>query len=138
MERHQSSGGVSAHAGHAAAAITGRATRRPAELIHELVDSVASLTGPLYKNDEQIIELALEAVRSVLKDPYSAQFEDLRVVDYQAGKVVCGHVNAKNSYGGYVGSVPFVAGVGTAILYTESEYNDIERAANAGLLAACG
>lgn len=42
---------------------------------------------------------AKEAVAAQLKDPASAQFKDVRKVkDY-----VCGEVNGKNAYGGYVG-----------------------------------
>ena len=36
-----------------------------------------------------------EAVKKVLKDPNSAQFQNI--------KGICGEVNAKNSYGGYTG-----------------------------------
>ncbi len=44
------------------------------------------------------------AVGAGLKDPGSAQYEFLPFVGQ---KVYCGRVNAKNSYGGYVGFVPF-------------------------------
>ena len=54
-------------------------------------------------------DLALDSVRSLLKDPYSAQFSGVRTVDYASGKVVFGQVNAKYSYGGYVGDKSFVA-----------------------------
>jgi hypothetical protein len=46
------------------------------------------------------------AIRRNLKDPESAQFTDVRI--YQGGNVVCGSVNAKNAYGGYVGARDFV------------------------------
>jgi hypothetical protein len=52
---------------------------------------------------------AEKAVRGMLKDPDSAEFRNLRVVDkpsVQEG-VVCGEVNAKNSYGGYNGFKEF-------------------------------
>lgn len=42
-------------------------------------------------------------VSAQLKDPASAEFKD---VD-QAGDRVCGEVNARNSFGGYTGFVPF-------------------------------
>lgn len=41
-----------------------------------------------------------------LKDPTSAQFRGLRFVN--GDTVLCGEVNARNSYGGYVGFVAFV------------------------------
>lgn len=56
-------------------------------------------------------ELLLEAVKNHLKDPNSAQFSNL----YEGHSVdgrrheVCGAVNAKNSFGGYIGFRRFVA-----------------------------
>lgn len=52
---------------------------------------------------------AKTAVASRLKDPGSAQFRNLRVVEQVAGQdAVCGEVNGKNSYGGYSGFEEFV------------------------------
>lgn len=55
----------------------------------------------------------IEWIRNQLKDPDSAKFEGLSFIKYSKnGKVhqlVCGSVNAKNSYGGYTGFKPFVA-----------------------------
>jgi len=54
---------------------------------------------------------ALAIARMGLKDPDSAKFTAVRVLGFNAlGKdfiMTCGDVNAKNSYGGYVGSKPF-------------------------------
>lgn len=56
---------------------------------------------------DHIIEQAKTVVASKMKDPDSARFTD---VSLQAkGNMVCGWVNAKNSFGGYVGFRPFVA-----------------------------
>lgn len=44
-------------------------------------------------------------VAGQLKDPDSAKFRDLERI----GKAVCGEVNAKNSYGGYIGYQRFYA-----------------------------
>lgn len=46
-------------------------------------------------------ELAIEMVKERLKDPYSAQFRNVRLQP-EAGRV-CGQVNARNAMGGYVG-----------------------------------
>jgi hypothetical protein len=40
-------------------------------------------------------------VKSMLNDPDSAEFRDLRVSTDKS--IVCGSVNAKNKFGGYVG-----------------------------------
>jgi len=44
-----------------------------------------------------------------LRDPSSAQFRNLRVVDGANGPYLCGEINAKNNSGGYVGFKPFAA-----------------------------
>lgn len=50
------------------------------------------------------------AVKAELKDPQSAQFRGLKPLKDDEGKVYgyCGWVNAKNSYGGYVGESFFL------------------------------
>jgi hypothetical protein len=48
---------------------------------------------------------ATTAIQAGLLDPGSATFDGVRVVD---GHYVCGWVNAKNRFGGYVGSKRFV------------------------------
>lgn len=89
--------------------------------------------------EEQVIEKAKTTVSNGLRDPGSAQFRNVRVVPYQIGKVVCGEVNGKNAYGGYVGFTAFVSGVNQSSMYNkEPEYPAIERASNTGLLTACG
>ncbi len=63
------------------------------------------------------IEAAAEkAVNQNLKDPDSSKFSNL--VAYQKDPhmiAVCGFVNAKNSYGGYVGATPFFAYVDVGV-----------------------
>lgn len=45
-----------------------------------------------------------EYVAQQLKDPDSAKFRNLEAFDGEQGRVVvCGEVNAKNSFGGYTG-----------------------------------
>ncbi|NTU73942.1 hypothetical protein HGB07_07350 [Candidatus Roizmanbacteria bacterium] len=52
--------------------------------------------------DQVLIEKAKDAIREKLKDPESAQFRNVRV-GAEDFKPVRGEVNAKNSYGGYIG-----------------------------------
>jgi curved DNA-binding protein CbpA len=69
-----------------------------------------AIRGPL-KGDGRLAELketALAAVQNELFDPFAAQFRDLYEVRgvSQGGEpkmVVCGEVNSKNRFGGYVG-----------------------------------
>ncbi len=74
-----------------------------------LAIAAASLSVPASANDvpEWVREIVTKAVKDELKDPDSAKF---RWLPHQPGNShYCGMVNAKNSYGGYGGFVPFLA-----------------------------
>ena len=87
---------------------------------------------------EQAVDAAKQVVANSLKDPNGAQFRNVRLARYLDGNVVCGEVNGKNSYGGYVGFSPFVASTSSSVLYdNDSKYSDLQSASNAGLNAAC-
>jgi hypothetical protein len=51
---------------------------------------------------------AEDAVREKLRDPSSAQFRNVRLNSLSSSEV-CGEVNAKNAFGGYIGFVRFAA-----------------------------
>lgn len=57
------------------------------------------------QEDQNLISLAKKEgknkIASMFKDPDSVKFRDLRISN--DGMWICGEVNAKNSYGGYVG-----------------------------------
>lgn len=61
-----------------------------------------------HERDRQALE---ERVRSAMKDPESVQFRngDIHFAYQGARPVLCGEVNARNSFGGYVGFRRFVA-----------------------------
>ncbi len=48
------------------------------------------------------------AVSSVMKDPFSSQFDKLRASQIGGKVTVCGEVNSRNGYGGYSGFSPFI------------------------------
>lgn len=64
-------------------------------------------------NGDVAVTLCKETITGQLKDPESARFgtvtagDEQRHVDGSRVWEVAGTVNAKNSYGGYVGSKPF-------------------------------
>jgi hypothetical protein len=66
--------------------------------------------------EDEALAIAHKAIVHDLKDPSSAQFRDETVrsqtlTDGSTGYIICGEMNAKNSYGAYVGFVPYyVAG----------------------------
>ena len=72
-----------------------------------LVSFIAPMLAGCNSSEKQM----LEAVREQLKDPSSAQFSELEMKKTSDGSmnVLCGQVNAKNSFGGYVGARPFTA-----------------------------
>lgn len=87
---------------------------------------------------EQAVGEAQKAVANALKDPNAAQFRNVRLVGYLDGSVICGEVNGKNSYGGYIGFSPFVASTNAVQLYDlDNKYPDIQSASNAGINEAC-
>jgi hypothetical protein len=55
------------------------------------------------------IATAKAAVSRKMKDPSSTQFRELTLYDHNGIMIVCGEVNAKNSYGAYDGYFPFVS-----------------------------
>jgi hypothetical protein len=70
------------------------------QLSMAVVHDMAMSTAASPTNEQQTIEAALEQVRSMTKDP---EFKSVTIVKYQEGRVVCGLVNSKTTYGGYAG-----------------------------------
>ncbi|GLW38468.1 hypothetical protein Pcaca04_24040 [Pectobacterium carotovorum subsp. carotovorum] len=54
-------------------------------------------------SEKEMIEFGENEVRATLKDPTSAIFESFYVKSGENNGYICGTVNAKNSYGGYIG-----------------------------------
>lgn len=63
--------------------------------------------------DEKATEIAQREISSVMKDPESVKFRNVKYIkgnddnDYVIG-TVCGEYNAKNGYGAYTGYKPFL------------------------------
>ena len=75
-------------------------------------ESFTRVTSLTTLTQEQIAEVH-EAIRSTLKDPYSARFGEmmagmLPATDGTSSVLVCGFVNAKNLYGAYVGEKAYL------------------------------
>lgn len=77
-----------------------QATGRPPTTASDLVPTEASTPYALSDATQRVIRTS---VASELKDPYSARFGYMAGARQGAIVVVCGTVNAKNSYGGYTG-----------------------------------
>lgn len=54
------------------------------------------------------IDFIESAVRQQLRDPDSAQFRDIKIGTGDDAHFVCGYVNAKNGFGGYIGFTRFM------------------------------
>jgi hypothetical protein len=100
------------------------------------VSAMADASAPVYSSSgpNQTIVLALASVRSLLKNPSSAKFKNVRIVDFSGGQVVCGDVNEVSGSDGFL---PFVSGGGLAKIWTKWNLALVEYHANAGILAAC-
>lgn len=57
----------------------------------------------------RMISAAKNKIKALLKDPSSAEFGKMAVVKKGEIMVVCGLVNARNSFGGYIGEQPFIS-----------------------------
>lgn len=72
-------------------------------------DKVQAKQEMIYNN----AQAALENLKQSLRDPESAQFRDVWIVEVDLGSgpinAVCGVVNARNAFGGYTGDTPFIA-----------------------------
>lgn len=60
-------------------------------------------------SESQLIEKVKSVASRDLKDPDSAKFRAVSINRSGGAFVVCGELNAKNSYGGYVGYERFAA-----------------------------
>lgn len=67
---------------------------------------------------------AKKVVSGVLKDPVSAQFDEVRFVERSGA--VCGQFNAKNSYGGYVGFKLFLVTKAGALMIAPSDTTGVD------------
>ena len=76
-----------------------------------IAPAVPIVTPPIELTSAQI-KVVQGAVINSLKDPGSAQFGEIKAVKNEGTSnelvLACGWVNAKNSFGGYVGSSPFM------------------------------
>lgn len=75
----------------------------------------------VYAQADPRIEAAELAVKDGLKDPGSAQFKNVAVKTNSLGETaVCGEVNARNSFGGYVGFQAFGVVDNVAVTQTDA------------------
>jgi hypothetical protein len=70
------------------------------------------------------IDEAKANLTETFKDPQSAQYRSLFISKYGDARVLCGEVNGKNSYGGYVGFRRFAAAAtpGPKFIATSAAY----------------
>lgn len=63
------------------------------------------------------VSAAQSAIKNQMKDPDSTNFKSVReITNSQGGRFVCGEVNSKNSYGGYVGFKTFAYQGGRTVI----------------------
>lgn len=123
---------------------TAMAQKANGDLVSVSLEQVATLSNQLRdylatgKTQKQAIIEAQKVVADKLKDPEAARFRNVVVRNYLEGKIICGEVNGKNSYGAYVGYRTFAASAWGAVLEsTSSRYAEVDHMANTGLRSAC-
>ena len=69
---------------------------------------IFSIAASAQAAETAFIVKAQNDVKQLMKDPDSTNFRNVREITNTLGnKVLCGQINSKNSYGGYVGFMPF-------------------------------
>lgn len=76
------------------------------------------------------IDRAKGAIKQKLKDPESAEFQRVKFFAQREKlpPLVCGEVNAKNSFGGKAGFQRFISAGSSELSYLETEMSDFESA----------
>lgn len=97
-------------------------------------DALAVETALKNQSESRLLESVKIRTAEKLKDPESARFRNLRIVDYKGGKLICGEVNAKNSYGGYVGFAPFLATLDYIAIVSDARDESVQRSIDMSLL----
>lgn len=77
--------------------------------VPDLMPAPAATPAGDYVLSEGDLKAVQTAVANTMKDPLSSQFRGVRGIQRDGKVTVCGEVNAKNGYGGYVGFSPFMA-----------------------------
>ena len=73
--------------------------------------AAAFICGCSHNQEDPIKTAVSEKIKSSLKDPESAKIVVSEIFPLFDGRVACGTVNAKNSFGGYTGPMNFQATV---------------------------
>jgi hypothetical protein len=97
---------------------------RPRRLVAlMLLMSVVGVTACSPDPDQTLINRAEQSVKQQLNDPDSAEFSEIKIVGPSPIETVCGRVNAKNLFGGYVGYRRFYFYASTGASVIESALN---------------
>jgi hypothetical protein len=73
------------------------------------------------------IELNQDRIKARLKDSGSAQFRNAFVSNAIGSPIVCGEVNGKNSFGGYIGFQRFISGGAIQVLEADMAVGEMDK-----------
>lgn len=88
-----------------------RRMRVAAEAAAKPLNNAIAVPSPIPETPVDLQALAA----ATLKDPASAQFRNVELK--AGGTILCGEINAKNSFGGYVGFRPFVTTASATVIW---------------------
>jgi|HubBroStandDraft_2_1064218.scaffolds.fasta_scaffold134155_2 hypothetical protein len=85
--------------------------RRACALVVLLLGGCAGVdkVGPEVSLPPEVLRAVARSAADQMKDPGSVEFRNWHAFESQNGLLVCGEINAKNGFGGYVGFIHFVA-----------------------------
>lgn len=75
-------------------------------------------------SNTMMITLAKDAVKANMSDPGSAKFDNITVSHKVGNPVVCGFVNGKNKFGGYVGSQRFISNGLPELTFLQNDHSN--------------
>jgi Pyridine nucleotide-disulphide oxidoreductase, dimerisation domain/Pyridine nucleotide-disulphide oxidoreductase len=91
-------------------------------LLFSVLKGIALADETLTPEDSIFVQQAKTLITRDFKDPGSAQFRNLFISGKGIHfKTLCGEINGKNSYGGYVGYRRFYSSPGAAASFTKIE-----------------
>lgn len=96
-------------------------------LLSVLVSACGNSEPSQAAKEASYIALNQDRIKGRLKDPASAEFRNSFVSNAIGAPVVCGEVNAKNSFGGYTGFQRFVSGGSIQVVETDMAAGEMDK-----------
>lgn len=94
--------------------------------VSALLAATAAFYGLLRYAEWNEVRQYRSRLASLLRDPDAARYHSERLVTNSSGKSLCGQVNARNAFGGYVGYRAFIVTHDAVLLAPDAAGEDID------------